>query len=1746
IRVTVIDDMLPELQEMGLFSLVSHKGAEIYDDGCTLTLMVTDNDGRMPSEIAFEVTDVYADQDEGKAVLTVKRTGGLNYMLTVSYSTSDGTAEAGKQYVETSGQLAFIGEINELNIEVPLIAEAERPDELDFNVTLTEVLGGGEEELGIISGGRASVHLTSKGALLAGSDIGEPVIPEQAGEEDIDIAAAPGEGEALYEVPEGLNIASVMALGSADSVQAPVYESEPLIGERSTVTGEQNEPLPESEGIYTESSSSGSVAAPVMPASDGIRLRSYSYSPDADPESANYFGGYTFPGSTYKPGWSLHEVVAVDPNNYRYKNDSSHHNYYSQAQNLGSLYTLDSYRKCDNGGYATVKKVSEGLRLETSCEAHTSLLIPNGCSYFDNIMFVQHWTQFGYYKRSALYEARYIFPKATIKIGTETASWDGNCTGEKDKEGIRDLTWGTETFGSIRGGISDYGWRSIKQYSGDISYELDTYPYTSGGASWKPKKDYDYEVDDPPAIFDLEMILVRRVFSNRKIGLNIYTANDEDVINGLSGDPEFSNLTALSHDSPLYGALHPTVSINPTTGGTSDGLIYVGSRLDVAPPIDAGGYSIKLVFLTNSSGKIVSVGDADSVDMIWDNMTEADIKDSYTINVVMSRNQTIVFDIEPSLPPDKTDEESIRKTWALLGSDPKVTIYYTECEGANLFGKLKTLNRLKLISSGRIYGKYVDGVFIEGSTYEIFSETGPYINVNLKPFLTGFSELKTKTVPLTGSGTIAEIFESDINIQGICFNQDSDDSILINQDAYAGDEIIWFKPGHMTVPRLICKFYDSSAKSYLQKMKTQIIQTQVFFDGNGNERIDGWYDRENNLFILDKNSGDINLGFYDDTEIDEYSFAPVYKLINGEKKLCQYFIKVFYNMTPRSFDLPAGHSATETVRVLPAFTSTVTSDKTVDDLTREQTAFRYIQAGDVRYQKDNIEENYIDSSTGHLMYTEAAGAIYTLDIPLGGDRSPAVLVDSENNKYSWTPDYKGNLMFDYDGPEPITSRKNMTLSDVDIAGEAPMRAVNKDGENTVTTYTYSSDGDSKLNGYFGSFYGNSTFAVCVNEKNDIGSLSDINPETVSIGTLRTIPNSDYLTLLSGPKSDNTKGQTKSSGNGDMPEFEVDMGVELPSLEIGQIGLSDYLQVVMDGKSVGFTIGLPLRGYENKKAGDHAPEKGKKDFADSNENFTDVMDFVSACCGKYASGLIDGKDYIKNMFSDAYQQAKDEKGVKLRNIEVQFSVSLAVMFEYNPIDDGFYFQSAGIAASLELAAKFTYRLTVCPIIYFYLKISAEVEVSSGFSVARVAVEGTSIPIMDRANAIATKDKPISVVDGEEIKFTMEIGEGMRGFHATFDGAVYMEVKDSEGKTLNSGKLSSYGEQKEVLLPSDYSSHGKLTILMTALRDTSITSLVTVKSAESIVYWNGVKIAPSLSLEAGIGVGIDVAKVELFLKIALEMELVFGAFDVESREYAPFNMDSFDLGIAIGVNVTLLFFEFSLDLIGYYLHGEQDRNTHQTFWESHWGALNDSVEVGKKSAMRSIGMPVIVDPVADGFAAPVYGAADYEEQRVSIRSSQPKSYSDMYLIRSKPEDEEEIMTRAFAPVDKSVPFQISGYGAGSGAYKLADKLTSGYSYKLFRVGDDNYIVYPRSVGGSVINSVDATQLVMSKVVVTGDNTGLQNPLDPLSKTPYIPVDTYISDDQNTGDLDFDVYAAGSVVTVLFTGYAEQAPAEPLTAA
>ena len=109
IKATALDNGEYELDEMGVFTLYECIGGQTSDICNTYTLTISDDDENdiKESTIGFETSKISVSSDQDSVKLEVRRTGDLRYMTTVSYTTADGTAKAGKQYAQTSGDLMF-------------------------------------------------------------------------------------------------------------------------------------------------------------------------------------------------------------------------------------------------------------------------------------------------------------------------------------------------------------------------------------------------------------------------------------------------------------------------------------------------------------------------------------------------------------------------------------------------------------------------------------------------------------------------------------------------------------------------------------------------------------------------------------------------------------------------------------------------------------------------------------------------------------------------------------------------------------------------------------------------------------------------------------------------------------------------------------------------------------------------------------------------------------------------------------------------------------------------------------------------------------------------------------------------------------------------------------------------------------------------------------------------------------------------------------------------------------------------------------------------------------------------------------------------------------------------------------------------------------------------------------------------------------------------------------------------------
>ncbi|MEG1633884.1 MAG: Calx-beta domain-containing protein, partial [Oscillospiraceae bacterium] len=136
------EDTKAEAEKFGMVTIIDCQGGSLYDSANTLALRVQDNEAPEPCDLGFAVTAVEADKASGDAIVTVRRTGGNQAMLTIDYSTKDGTALAGEDYMATSGTLTFYADADEQQIKIPMINDGIASEERrDFSVVLSDLKG---------------------------------------------------------------------------------------------------------------------------------------------------------------------------------------------------------------------------------------------------------------------------------------------------------------------------------------------------------------------------------------------------------------------------------------------------------------------------------------------------------------------------------------------------------------------------------------------------------------------------------------------------------------------------------------------------------------------------------------------------------------------------------------------------------------------------------------------------------------------------------------------------------------------------------------------------------------------------------------------------------------------------------------------------------------------------------------------------------------------------------------------------------------------------------------------------------------------------------------------------------------------------------------------------------------------------------------------------------------------------------------------------------------------------------------------------------------------------------------------------------------------------------------------------------------------------------------------------------------------------------------------------------------------
>lgn len=147
-NVPLVDDGADEPDETVLLTLSAASGATLVAPS-SATLTIVDNDEAERTRLSFSATGYTIDELSGLVTITVRREGPSTGAVSVAYSTYDGDAIAGEDYVATSGTLSWAaGDSADKSITVGIVNDA--LDEIDerFGIRLSSAQGA---DLGAIS-----------------------------------------------------------------------------------------------------------------------------------------------------------------------------------------------------------------------------------------------------------------------------------------------------------------------------------------------------------------------------------------------------------------------------------------------------------------------------------------------------------------------------------------------------------------------------------------------------------------------------------------------------------------------------------------------------------------------------------------------------------------------------------------------------------------------------------------------------------------------------------------------------------------------------------------------------------------------------------------------------------------------------------------------------------------------------------------------------------------------------------------------------------------------------------------------------------------------------------------------------------------------------------------------------------------------------------------------------------------------------------------------------------------------------------------------------------------------------------------------------------------------------------------------------------------------------------------------------------------------------------------------------------
>jgi len=140
ILVPIVDDTLSESMETFSIVFSSPTGGLLVPEN-TATINIIDNDN--PGVISMSLASVAVSESGATLSVTATRSVGSFGAVSVSYATSDGTAQAGSDYAATSGTLSWnAGETAPKTFNITILDDEIEEDDENFAVTLSDPTGG--------------------------------------------------------------------------------------------------------------------------------------------------------------------------------------------------------------------------------------------------------------------------------------------------------------------------------------------------------------------------------------------------------------------------------------------------------------------------------------------------------------------------------------------------------------------------------------------------------------------------------------------------------------------------------------------------------------------------------------------------------------------------------------------------------------------------------------------------------------------------------------------------------------------------------------------------------------------------------------------------------------------------------------------------------------------------------------------------------------------------------------------------------------------------------------------------------------------------------------------------------------------------------------------------------------------------------------------------------------------------------------------------------------------------------------------------------------------------------------------------------------------------------------------------------------------------------------------------------------------------------------------------------------------